>query len=249
MTKMHPVETNYAGDKIKILQDKWSFSNQEVVDNFSTHIRRSVPLYDLGRDLLLQLSDHYTRDFQKKITCYDLGCSLGELTYKLAKRHQKCKNLTWVGIDQEANMIDRARERHNDLHNLEYMVSDITTFNFSKSSFIVCYYILQFLSFNDRIKILEAIYQCLEPGGCVVIFEKVFADHAQVQELFSSLYIQYKINNHYTASEILKKKSSLHGVLNSLSSKEYSQILTEIGFKKQQTIMKYLCFEGMLAIK
>ena len=132
---------------------------------------------------------------------------------------------------------------------LEYVLSDITTYDFCRSNFIVCYYVLQFLSFSERIKVLQSIYNCLEPGGALIIFEKVLSNHSQIQEIISSLYIDYKLENKYVPEEILRKENSLRGVLNSWSTENYFDLLSDLGFKKKQTIMKYLCFEGMIAIK
>ena len=73
----------------------WTFSGT-VARNFSDHVRRSVPLYDMGHDLVCKLSDFFVRDDS---TCYEIGVSVGELIAKLA-RHNHKKSARWIGIDR-----------------------------------------------------------------------------------------------------------------------------------------------------
>ena len=247
MNRVGKVLGSCVGNKINIVNNKWSFSNQDVVENFSSHIRHSIPFYDTGHHLIVKLSDYFIRDSKEEIAAYDLGCSNGELTYRLAYYHRNIKNIKWFGIDCEAKMIQQSKKKK--LKNLDYVVSDIATYEFFRSNFFVCYYVLQFMSFEDRLKLLKSIYNCLEPGGAVVIFEKVLSSSSKIQEMISSIYVEYKLENNYMPDEIIKKEKSLRGVLNSWSSEEYQKLLSDIGFKKQETIMKYLCFEGILAIK
>ena len=53
----------------------------------------------------------------------------------------------------------------------------------------------------------------------------------------------------YTHGEIHSKALSLKGVLEPYTSKENKLFLKRAGFKDFTTIFKYLCFEGILAIK
>ena len=60
-----------AGDKIKILKGKFSFSGS-MVKTFDAHINKSVPLYSIGHYLICKLSSFF---IQNKSIVYDLGCS------------------------------------------------------------------------------------------------------------------------------------------------------------------------------
>lgn len=64
-----------------------------------------MPFYAEGHELVLAISDFFVK---KDSVCYELGCSTGALTRRLAQRHRP--SVRWVGIDVEANMIDQAQQ-------------------------------------------------------------------------------------------------------------------------------------------
>jgi tRNA (cmo5U34)-methyltransferase len=53
----------------------------------------------------------------------------------------------------------------------------------------------------------------------------------------------------YSPDEIVSKTRSLKGVLEPFSSKGNYDMLERAGFQDVNTVLKYLCFEGVLAIK
>jgi tRNA (cmo5U34)-methyltransferase len=93
------------GQGIRAENARWSFGGS-AAKTFTDHVRRSVPLYDLGYDLVCKLSDFHVRDDS---TCYEIGVSTGELISRLAK-HNSRKGAKWIGIDCEKNMILEARK-------------------------------------------------------------------------------------------------------------------------------------------
>ena len=95
---------NKVGENINASNASWTFG-ESVPKNFTDHISRSVPFYDIGHDLVRKISDFFV---QPNSTCYELGVSTGALIKTLATRHHQSVN--WVGIDLEPNMIKQARE-------------------------------------------------------------------------------------------------------------------------------------------
>ena len=84
------------GDNIAADNANWSFRGMEVADQFDQHVQKSVPFYAEGHKLICRLSDFFI--FNDSIA-YDLGCSTGELTIKLAE-HNRCKETAqFIGID------------------------------------------------------------------------------------------------------------------------------------------------------
>ncbi len=49
------------GDHIKAENARWTFGGT-VAKNFSDHVKRSIPLYELGHDLVCKLSEFFVRD-------------------------------------------------------------------------------------------------------------------------------------------------------------------------------------------
>ena len=93
------------GNNINASNASWTFSGA-TAKQFPDHVKKSVPLYTQGQDLIVDISDFFVGTSQK---CYDLGCSTGDLTKKLADRHAHL-NISVVGIDIEADMIEQAKQ-------------------------------------------------------------------------------------------------------------------------------------------
>ena len=81
------------------------------------------------------------------------------------------------------------------------------------------------------------------------MFEKVRANDARFQDMISQIYMDYKIKQGFNEKEIIQKSQSLKGVMEPFSTKGNYDLLKRAGFKDIITVFKYLCFEGILAIK
>ena len=232
------------GDGLKADNSGWKFQG-EVVTNFDEHILKSVPLYKSGHELIAQVSDYFIKDFG---TYYDLGCSTGNIPRILSSRHDK-KDIKFVGIDLEEDMISKARKLSKSYKNCFFEVGDILEFPMENTDFITSYYTIQFTKPSVRHLIFEKIFNSLNWGGAFIMFEKVRGSDARFQDIFTGLYNEYKLQNGYSAEEILGKTRSLKGVLEPFSSNANNDLLRKAGFKDIIPIMKYICFEGVLAIK
>lgn len=234
------------GDEIKKERANWDFSGKNTAEHFDDHISKSIMLYEQGHELICYLSDYFCN---KDSVCYDLGCSTGALLKKLAEYNNQKSDIKWIGIDNEKDMIDKARLITKDISNICFEIEDIVDCNLEKSDFIVSYYTMQFIKPRDREKVLKKIYDSLNVGGAFLMFEKVQASEGNLQDIMSSLYIEYKLKNGFNSDEIISKSRSIKSVLNPFSSEKNISLLKEAGFKDVISVMKYVCFEGFLAIK
>ena len=232
------------GDAIATSNAGWSFSGDASV-HFEQHVRKSVPLYELSHDLVASLSDFFLSEGS---LCYDLGCGTGELTAKLARRHQG-KDIQFVGIDCEADMIDRAKARCNDLDSVELRCENLLDLDWNRADFIIAHYTLQFVRPKHRQTLFNRIYEALHWGGGFVLFEKVRGPDARFQDIATTLYADFKLENGFTGDEIVAKTRSLKGVLEPFSTAGNLGLMERAGFVDIATVMKYICFEGFLAIK
>jgi tRNA (cmo5U34)-methyltransferase len=232
------------GDGILAARAGWSFGG-ETPQYFDRHIGRSVPNYEAGHRLIEQVSDFFVR---RDSVAYEIGTSTGTLLRQLAKRHPH--GTRWIGIDQERAMIEYARSVHNqNLVNVEYLLADACEVDYATSDFIVSYYTVQFVPPRRRQTLIDLVYKSLYWGGAFVLFEKVRAPDARFQDMMTSLYVDYKLENGYSAQEVLGKASSLKGVLEPFSTRGNLDMLQRAGFVDVMTIYKHICFEGFLAIK
>jgi tRNA (cmo5U34)-methyltransferase len=232
------------GDNIEAQNALWNFGGR-TPENFGQHIRRSVPLYEQGHKLICELSDFFVKE---NSICYELGSSVGELTCKLAKHNTDKKNIRWYGIDCEEAMTAKAKTICS-FSDVEFITSDINLFEYKKSDFIVAFYTVQFVPPRLRQELINKVYETLNWGGAFIMFEKVRGPDARFQDILTSLYIDYKLDNNYTSEEIIAKNRSLKGILEPFSTQGNLDLLTRAGFRDIMTIMKYICFEGFLCIK
>lgn len=231
------------GDDINAENSNWSFAGQ-TVPAFDAHVRKSVPLYTEGQQMVEQISDFF---ITQGSVCYELGCSTGALSLRLAERHQK-KDARFVGIDCEADMVAYASEKRPSPR-LEYLHDDICTFPYESADLMVSYYTIQFIHPKKRQELLNLIYSRLNWGGGFIFFEKVRAPDARFQDIMTALYTDYKMEQGYNAEEIVGKSRSLKGVLEPFSTEGNLNLLRRAGFQDIMTVFKHICFEGFLAIK
>lgn len=232
------------GQNIETDRASWTFDGS-VADTFVDHVRQSVPLYDEGHDLVCQISDYFVHDDS---VCYELGVSTGQLTRQLAERHAS-KGSRFIGIDPVGPMIEKAREHCAGLDNVELVVDDALTHDYERADLFVSYYTIQFIHPKHRQELINRIYEQLNWGGALLLFEKVRGPDARFQDMMVSLYNDFKVKQGFEAQEILNKTSSLKGVLEPFSREGNLGLLRRAGFTDIMTVMKYVCFEGFLAIK
>ena len=120
---------------------------------------------------------------------------------------------------------------------------------FEKADLIIAYYSVQFIRPKNRQILIDRIYQSLNWGGAFLFFEKVRGPDARFQDMMTAVYTDYKLDQGYSAKEIVGKTRSLKGALEPFSTQGNYDLLKRAGFVDIMTVMKYVCFEGFLAIK
>ena len=203
-----------AGDNIKTEDSNWKFSG-ETVDNFDEHVKKSVPLYLEGHQITCDLSKFFVKD---NSIVYEIGSSTGALLTKLSVSNQAKVGVRFIGLDIEKDMIDHANQllkKGND--NVIFEHANIISTELEKSDLIVCYYTIQFIPPSDRQQVIDKLYQSLNWGGALIMFEKVRAPDARFQDIINTLYLNYKLEQGYSEENIISKMMSLKGVLEPFS--------------------------------
>jgi tRNA (cmo5U34)-methyltransferase len=221
--------------------------DQSVARVFRDMISRSVPGYATLVSMLPVLAQEYIQDHSH---CYDLGCSLGAAT--LALRHSiKHDNVTIIAVDNSDAMIAQCRSHiQNDTGTIkvEFHCADICNINISNASMAVMNFTLQFISPEDRQKLLDKIYVGLNPGGALILSEKVCFDEPH-QTWMTHLHHTFKKLNGYSDLEISQKRSALENVLVAETIEQHLHRLKQSGFTK--IMLWYQCFNfvSLLAVK
>jgi tRNA (cmo5U34)-methyltransferase len=82
-----------------------------------------------------------------------------------------------------------------------------------------------------------------------LLFEKVRASDARFQDICTGVYTDFKLENGFSEAEIINKSGSLKGTLEPFSTNGNLDMLRRAGFVDIMTVIKYVPFEGFLAIK
>lgn len=246
-TEPAPPETarrSGVGQDIEAGNGRWSFGGN-VADTFEDHIERSVPGYREGHDMVARLSDWFLHE---GATALEIGCSTGALTRRLARWHEG-KGVRIIGLEIEADMVAAARRACDGLAGVEIRQGDALEAEPEPVDLVVSYYTMQFVRPARRQELFDRIYASLNWGGAFVMFEKVRAPDARFQDMMSTLYSDFKLDQGFDEAEIVHKTRSLKGVLEPFSSQGNLDMLARAGFVDTMTVFKHLCFEGFLAIK
>ncbi len=223
---------------------KWSFGRAQVASNFDVHVANSVPLYHHSHDLICAFAEFYLSEGS---LCYDLGCATGRLSARLAACHPQ---VTIKAIDIEPRMLARAAATHcRASANVELLTADITQFEYVTADLMIACYTLQFVKPRLRPALLHKIYRNLQPGGTLLLFEKVIAADAALQEMTALIHTNFKLAHGCQPEQVIAKANSLRGVQQPLTAAANRKMLRAAGFSRVFTVMKYLCFEGYLASK
>lgn len=235
------------GDGLNAQNANWSFG-KDTAKNFDDHVKKSVPLYSEGHKLICDLSDFFVK---KDSVVYDIGTSTGEVALKLSQHNSGKSGARIVGIDIEPDMIKlaEAKKAKEGIKNVDFVADDVLQYEFEPCDLVTSYYAIQFIRPSQRQDLFDKIYKSLKWGGAFIIFEKVRANDARFQDIATSLYNEYKLDQGYTPEEIFAKSRSLKGVLEPFSTQGNLDLMRRAGFSDVLTVMKYVCFEGFLAIK
>ena len=234
------------GDNIKSTVGAFSFSGN-VHKNFEKHVKKSIPFYDEGHNLICKLSSFF---LVNKSKVYDLGCSTGKLLRDISD-YNKDLDIKLFGLDAEAKMIQHSKKllNKNSKKRISFKKSDLLNFKLQKSDFITSYYTIQFVKPKFRQKIFDKIYKSLNHGGAFVLFEKVRGPDARFQDIFTQIYQEFKFDKGFSKDQIYNKATSIRGVLEPFTSKANIDYMKRAGFKDISSLIKYCSFEGFLAIK
>ncbi len=222
--------------------------DQQVVRVFPDMIQRSVP----GYGLVLELSGLLAR---RRVTAgshvYDLGCSLGASTLAVRRNilHRDCRI---IGVDNSAAMVERCRQMlaaDNSRVPVEIIQADILEATISNASLVMLNFTLQFIDPDQRLDLLQNIYQGLLPGGALLLAEKLHFDDPQANELLIDWHHDFKRSQGYSDLEIAQKRQALENVLRPDSIDTHISRLKQAGFEQVTPCFQALNFAAMVAIK
>lgn len=236
------------GDKDRLFSEPYSHIkafafDEKVVAVFPDMIKRSVPGYDtiLKGTAMLAMSH-----VQTNTQVYDLGASLGAVSLTIDQAIGP-QSVRIHAVDNSPPMIDSLTKQLSTLalHNqIQPHCADVAGFPMSNASMVVSNFTLQFMPVTARAGVCEAVYQALNPGGVLVLSEKI-----QSSQTMIDYYHGYKKVNGYSDMEIAQKRQALEDSLKPDSLDTWQQRLRQAGFQHIEVWFKAFNFVSMVAIK
>lgn len=232
------------GDGISAQRSSWRFDGA-VPGKFDSHVSRSIPGYEYGHDRVVEIA---TSILSRPTIAYELGCSTGVLTEKLAACAQH-KDTKVIGIDPIVGMLEIASQRCEGFSNVSFEKGDVLSFPYQPTLFMVSYYTLQFVPMVNRRTAVQRIFDSLEDGGVFILFEKIYFNDETENSKMNEQYVLFKRSQGYTDEEIRSKSESLEGVLVPQTEFENKKMLDTAGFESIETIYSQMCWQGYIARK
>jgi len=222
--------------------------DETVAGVFPDMIQRSVPGYSAIISAIGLLAGRFAREHS---VCYDLGCSLGAAT--LSMRHQiETENCRIIAVDNSEAMVTRFQQvLKNDQAPVavDVQCKDIRDIAIENASVVVLNFTLQFIPLEDRIGLLQKIYQGLLPGGILILSEKLKFDDERQQELQTQMHHAFKKAQGYSDLEISQKRTALENVLIPETFARHQSRLRQVGFSSAEVWFQYFNFASIIALK
>ena len=220
--------------------------DQDVVKVFDDMVRRSVPGYDSMIQMIGLIARMYGQD---DTNYYDLGSSTGAITLSIALNN-KSKNNQFFAIDNSKEMVEQCEKNlHNKVDNLQAICDDINQVQIKSASIVVLNLTLQFIDVNLRSNLIKKIYDGLEPGGILIISEKIHFDDAVTQNQITKLHMDFKKENGYSELEIANKRQAIENVLITETKEQHLNRLRDCGFVETSCFFQCLNFVSFLSVK
>ena len=230
---------------------KWEF-DEDVSNCFEDMLNRSIPQYDIMRDLVFKVGCKILEQNQtKRYSILEIGCSDGISLQPFINKYGALAR--FKGIDISEPMLNKAKEKYKNL-------IDCNIVNFENIDLRYCFpndiydlimsiLTIQFTPIEYRQKIIQNIYDKIIDGGAFIFVEKVLGNCSEINEIMVEEYYNLKKTNGYTQDQIDRKKLSLEGVLVPMTSNWNIDMLKQAGFKKIDVFWRWMNFEGYIAIK
>ena len=219
-----------------------------VAKVFDDMVNRSVPFYGEIQRMMAELAADHARE---ETFVYDLGCSTG--TTMIGMNTMVDQNIKFIGLDDSQEMLDKCKSKLMELgfsRPYELRCADLGQgVRIENASVVVLCLTLQFVRPIYRERLLKDIYNGLNPGGVLILVEKILAEESNFNRDFIKYYYNYKRRNNYSELEISQKREALENVLVLYKLSENITLLRDQGFTDCEVFFKWFNFAGLVAVK
>lgn len=215
---------------------------------FDDMLVRSVPFYEEIQRMIGELAAEYAVPGTQ---LYDLGCATCNAFLQLDPTIPA--NVRFVGVDFSQEMLDQGREKlagHQFKREYELIRADLNDdLEFTNASVAIMNLTLQFIRPVRRHRVMSQIAKGLQPGGCLLVVEKVLSKDSKINRSFIKFYYDFKQRNGYSQLEIAQKREALENVLIPYRLEENFELFLSSGFSFCDVFFKWYNFCGIIAVK
>lgn len=240
-----PRDTLFADPLSQI--DQFCFDDS-VARVFPDMIKRSVPGYANIVSMTGLLAGRYATPGS---AVYDLGCSLGASTLAMRQNIAQA-DCQIIAVDNSAAMLERCRSViDTDTHDtpVKLICADLQDVAVQNASVVVLNFTLQFIPQALRDEVIRGIYNGLQPGGIMLLSEKVTFADPHLNALNIDLHHQFKRANGYSDMEIAGKRSALEDVLIPETLEAHKTRIGNAGFSSCDVWFQCFNFASLIALK
>ena len=221
-------------------------------EGFDEHINWSIRGYsDLLNDVI-SFSRYFVED---DTTVVDIGCSTGKLTQSLMEyNHEIAPTANYVGVEIAEGFFSDLDKRIVQIQKkvspalVEFVYDDVRNYEFNNCSLVTSIFTLQFMSKKDRARVIQDIYDGLNPGGGFIFAEKIDCENARLQDMMTFNYYDFK-GNKFKYNDIMTKERTLRHMLKPNTWQEIEDMVLGAGFKTVEQSWRNFNFVGAIAIK
>lgn len=221
---------------------------ENVARVFDDMVNRSVPFYGEIQRMISEIASGRAKSGSD---VYDLGCSTG--TTMLGMNTRVAAGIRFIGIDDSLEMLDKCKAKLEESgfdRPFELRCHDLNqNVRISNASVVVLCLTLQFVRPIRREQLIKNIYEGMNPGGVLILVEKILAEDGELNRDFIEYYYDYKRRNSYSEMEISQKREALENVLVPYRLSEDISLLRENGFAHCEVFFKWYNFAGLVALK
>jgi tRNA (cmo5U34)-methyltransferase len=191
------------------------------------------------------------RYVQPDTRVYDLGCSLGAASLAM-QQSVKAQGVEFVAVDNSVDMIERCR-KHLDENSVRFetrlIPEDICSTDISNASMTVLNLTLQFINPDQRMSLLQGIAKGTNPGGVLLLSEKIGFQEPYEQGLQSTWHHDFKRAQGYSDLEISAKRNALEQVMKPDTEKQHLQRFRQAGWSNPVRFFQAFNFVSYLAFR
>jgi tRNA (cmo5U34)-methyltransferase len=189
------------------IPSNWTFENSHIAANFDRHVREQLPWYELATGAVAHIARHYIPDGG---LVYDIGASTGNIGKAISKTLED-RGALLISIDRSKSMAEHF------VGPGKLVLGNAAVYEYQPFDFATLFLTLQFLTAQERGKLIRRLWEGLRPAGAMVVVDKIESGRGYTQTVLHRLTIAGKASTGTTAEQIVAKELSIAGVQRPLS--------------------------------